>query len=226
MNESSKTNRKLVTTDRKIITLCGSMKFFDLFIEKAKILTMNGYIVLLPFPFPENNVFADEDEAISCEILCSNLMIEKIKMADIVLVINKDGYIGENTEKNIKYAKEIGKEIRYIEQNVEQNIEKIGDVITLCGSMRFKELFKEIKNNLVSKGKVVLTPEIFDDPNPPELISEEQHEMYDKIHKKKIDLADVVYCINKGGYIGEDTMKEIEYAHHNGKHIEYLENSI
>ena len=47
--------------------------------------------------------------------------------------------------------------------------------------------------------------------------------MLDDMHKRKIDLADAIYVINVGGYIGESTRSEIEYALRNGKTIEYLE---
>lgn len=47
--------------------------------------------------------------------------------------------------------------------------------------------------------------------------------MLDDMHKRKIDLADSIYVINVGGYIGESTRSEIEYAEQNGKKIIYLE---
>ena len=37
-------------------------------------------------------------------------------------------------------------------------------------------------------------------------------EMLDDMHKRKIDMADEIYVINVGGYIGESTRSEIEYA--------------
>jgi len=45
----------------------------------------------------------------------------------------------------------------------------------------------------------------------------------DELHFRKIDLADEVLVINIGGYIGENTRKEIEYAESTGKPVEYLE---
>ena len=47
--------------------------------------------------------------------------------------------------------------------------------------------------------------------------------MLDKIHKQKIDMADLVFIINKNGYIGESLRSEIKYAIKTGKPIEYLE---
>ncbi len=48
-------------------------------------------------------------------------------------------------------------------------------------------------------------------------------EMLDDMHKRKIDMADSIYVINVGGYIGESTRSEIEYARKTGKGVEYME---
>lgn len=48
-------------------------------------------------------------------------------------------------------------------------------------------------------------------------------EMLDDMHKRNIDMADPIYVINVGGYIGESTRSEIEYAQNHGKKISYLE---
>lgn len=47
--------------------------------------------------------------------------------------------------------------------------------------------------------------------------------MLDDMHKRKIDMADEIYVINMGGYIGSSTRSEIEYASATGKTIHYLE---
>ena len=49
-------------------------------------------------------------------------------------------------------------------------------------------------------------------------------EMLDDMHKRKIDMADEIFVINVGGYIGDSTKSEIEYAIKNGKKVNYLEN--
>ena len=48
-------------------------------------------------------------------------------------------------------------------------------------------------------------------------------EMLDDMHKRKIDMADEIYVINVGGYIGESTRSEFEYAKKNGRGVRYLE---
>ena len=47
--------------------------------------------------------------------------------------------------------------------------------------------------------------------------------MLDDMHKRKIDMADSIYVINVGGYIGDSTRSEIEYAKKHGKEVQYLE---
>ena len=47
--------------------------------------------------------------------------------------------------------------------------------------------------------------------------------MLDDMHKRKIDMADEIFVINVGGYIGASTRSEIEYAAAAGKAIRYLE---
>jgi hypothetical protein len=43
------------------------------------------------------------------------------------------------------------------------------------------------------------------------------------MHKRKIDMADEIFVINVGGYIGSSTASEIKYAQATGKPIKYLE---
>jgi hypothetical protein len=45
----------------------------------------------------------------------------------------------------------------------------------------------------------------------------------DELHKRKIDLADEVLILNVGGYIGDSTRSELEYARAKGKVIRWLE---
>ena len=47
--------------------------------------------------------------------------------------------------------------------------------------------------------------------------------MLDDMHKHKIDMADEIFVINVGGYIGDSTKSEIEYARQTGKLVKYLE---
>ena len=96
-------------------------------------------------------------------------------------------------------------------------------VITLCGSTRFKEQFLEAQKRLTLAGNIVISVGLFGHSGDDEVWTEGTKEMLDDMHKRKIDMADGIYVINVGGYIGSSTRSEIEYAKMHGKTIEYLE---
>ena len=96
-------------------------------------------------------------------------------------------------------------------------------VVTLCGSTRFKEQFLEAQKRLTLDGNIVISVGLFGHSGDEEVWTEGTKEMLDNMHKRKIDMADSIYVINVGGYIGESTRSEIEYATRNGKEVEYLE---
>ena len=96
-------------------------------------------------------------------------------------------------------------------------------VITLCGSTRFKDQFIEAQKRLTLEGNIVISVGLFGHSGDDEVWTEGTKEMQDKMHKRKINMADAIYVINVGGYIGESTRSEIEYAIRNGKEVRYLE---
>ena len=98
-------------------------------------------------------------------------------------------------------------------------------VITLCGSTRFKEQFLEVQKRLTLEGNIVISVGLFGHSGDDEVWTEGTKEMLDDMHKRKIDMAEAIYVINVGGYIGESTRSEIEYAKRNGKEVRYLEGS-
>lgn len=95
------------------------------------------------------------------------------------------------------------------------------NVITLCGSIRFKNEFMKVQEELTLDGNIVFTPNFFN--NLKGEINAETKKMLDEMHRQKIDMSNEIYVINCGGYIGESTKSEIEYAKANGKKISYLE---
>jgi len=97
-------------------------------------------------------------------------------------------------------------------------------VITLCGSTRFKEQFLEAQKRLTLEGNIVISVGLFGHSGDEEVWNEGTKEMLDDMHKRKIDMADAIYVINVGGYIGSSTRSEIEYAKKQGKQVLYLEN--
>ena len=97
-------------------------------------------------------------------------------------------------------------------------------VITLCGSTRFKDDFERINRELTLAGNIVISVGCFGHAG--DTFSDEQKIMLDDIHKRKIDMADAIYVINKGGYIGASTRSEIQYALRLGKQIIFMEDDL
>jgi len=104
-------------------------------------------------------------------------------------------------------------------------------VITLCGSTRFKDEFVEINKKLTLEGNIVISVGLFGHSGDNEVWENmdegtltKTKEMLDDMHKRKIDMADEIFVINKNGYIGSSTKSEIEYAIQTGKKVNYLEN--
>ena len=96
-------------------------------------------------------------------------------------------------------------------------------VITLCGSTKFKEEFMTVQKRLTLEGYIVISVGLFGHSGDAEVWEEGVKEMLDDMHKHKIDMADEIYVINVGGYIGSSTMSEIEYAKSKGLPINYYE---
>lgn len=104
-------------------------------------------------------------------------------------------------------------------------------VITLCGSSRFKEEFFKVQKDLTLKGNIVISLGVFGHSGDDEVWENMDEgtltnikKMLDDMHKRKIDMADEIFVVNVGGYIGESTKSEIEYAKIHGKKVNYLEN--
>ena len=97
-------------------------------------------------------------------------------------------------------------------------------VITLCGSTKFKEQYLEAQKRLTLDGNIVISVGLFGHSGDNEVWTEGTKAMLDDMHLRKIDMADEIFVINVGGYVGESTRREIEYALKNGKAVRYLEN--
>lgn len=103
-------------------------------------------------------------------------------------------------------------------------------IVTLCGSTKFKKEFLEIQKKLTLLGYIVISVGLFGHSGDNEVWENmdegtltKTKSMLDDMHKRKIDLSDMIYVINVGGYIGESTRSEIEYAISTGKEVHYLE---
>lgn len=101
-------------------------------------------------------------------------------------------------------------------------------IVVLCGSTRFYEAFQKANYEETLAGKIVLSVGFFmhstNEVHGGHLhCTDEQKVKLDELHKRKIDLADEVFVLNVGGYIGSSTRSEIEYAQAYRKPIKYLE---
>ncbi len=97
------------------------------------------------------------------------------------------------------------------------------NIITLCGSTKFKELFIAENKRLTLEGNIVLSVALFGHSGDDIVWTDNIKERLDSIHKGKINISDEIYVINPNGYIGESTRNEIKYALLNNKKIKYLE---
>lgn len=95
--------------------------------------------------------------------------------------------------------------------------------MTLCGSTRFKDEYLAVQKRLTLEGNIVISVGLFGHSGDDEVWTEGTKAMLDDMHKRKIDMADEIFVINVGGYIGESTRSEIEYARTHGKVVKYLE---
>lgn len=103
-------------------------------------------------------------------------------------------------------------------------------VITLCGSTRFRDAFMEAQKRLTLEGNIVISVGLFGHSGDHEVWENmdegtltKTKEMLDDMHLRKIDMADEIFVINVGGYIGASTRREIAYAERTGKAVRYLE---
>ena len=95
--------------------------------------------------------------------------------------------------------------------------------ITLCGSTRFKDDYIRVQKELTLAGNIVISVGLFGHQGDDEVWEDGVKEMLDDMHLAKIDMADEIFVINPGGYIGASTKREIAYASAKGKKISSLE---
>jgi DnaJ-class molecular chaperone len=105
---------------------------------------------------------------------------------------------------------------------------KMPRIVCLCGSTKFYEHFQRANYNETMAGRIVLSVGFF--PHSSKKAhgqklgcTEREKKKLDRLHKRKIDLADEVLVINVKGYVGSSTRSEIEYAKKTGKKIRWLD---
>jgi len=98
-------------------------------------------------------------------------------------------------------------------------------IICICGSTRFIGEWNFWRRELTETGHIVLAIEVVTTQTAdtdPQHARPELKRVLDELHLRKIDLADEVFILDVGGYIGESTKHEIEYAKAHNKPIYFL----
>ena len=96
-------------------------------------------------------------------------------------------------------------------------------VITVCGSLKFENDIKYWAERLTLEGNCVLSI-IYPISTDLSVYTPDQRKIFAIAHYQRIDMSDAIFVINKNGYIGNSTQKEIEYAKARGKEVIFLEN--
>lgn len=102
-----------------IVCLCGSTRFKDAFVKAQLDETLAGRIVLTIGcnMKSDTEIFGHMSEA-EREVVkakLDKLHLEKILLADEVLILNVGGYVGESTARELAYARGLGKVIRFLD---------------------------------------------------------------------------------------------------------------
>ena len=108
----------------------------------------------------------------------------------------------------------------------QQTPQSAAKVVTLCGSTRFEAEFAEVNQRLTMDGCVVISLGMFSLPALPgydwTADSSDLKGRLGRVHFQKIRMADEVYVVDPGGYVGESTRREIAYAESLGTPVRYL----
>lgn len=94
---------------RKVVTLSGSLRFWNVILSTACNLSADGILVLAPFKDPrEDNLLTD------AKVMHDELHHQRIDMSDELHVINVNGYTGKSTRDEIIYAMSNNKPITFL----------------------------------------------------------------------------------------------------------------
>lgn len=98
-------------------------------------------------------------------------------------------------------------------------------IVCLIGSSRFYEDFKKVNYEETMAGHIVLSIGFHPGPTHGEGVgtTPATKEQLDQLHMRKIELADGVFVVNVGGYVGESTLRELHHAIMLKKPLRWLE---
>lgn len=101
-----------------IICLVGSTRFKQAWERTALREALKGNVVLTASAYPH----ADNLQLTQMQKdFLAEMHLRKIDLAEEVLVINVNGYIGESTNVQILYAKKHGKPVKYLVPNKDED---------------------------------------------------------------------------------------------------------
>lgn len=106
---------ELEAAHMKTACICGSMRFRQMMEQCAQELTLSGWIVVMPHVF---KLHVPEECAASLDAL----HLKKIDMAQKVVIVSKDGYMGKSTRHEYDYAKDRGKIIEFYDKPIMRDL--------------------------------------------------------------------------------------------------------
>lgn len=93
--------------------------------------------------------------------------------------------------------------------------------VCLIGSTKFEDIFRKLEYDLSIRGHIILSPLVYNQSGDKPGCGKEEKKILDLVQKEKIRQSDIVLVVDKDGYIGESTRKQIEYAELLKKRILY-----
>ncbi len=94
--------------------------------------------------------------------------------------------------------------------------------ICLIGSSKFESEFRKLEVDLSIKGYIVLSPLVYNQSGENPNCGKDNKKVLDLVQKEKIRQSDIVFVVDKDGYIGKSTKEQIEYARLLNKPLLYL----
>lgn len=102
-----------------ITCLCGSTRFGEAFAAQNLRLTLAGHIVLSVgcYVYGDDDLFAalSAEEQAATKRRLDALHLRKIDLADECLFLNQGDYLGESSLRELAYARQAGKKIKFLE---------------------------------------------------------------------------------------------------------------
>ena len=123
----------------KAVCLCGSFKFYQEMNKVEEILVRNDIKCIKPVPFPHED--PRKSRAREEEEIGTKEHIENVKQADIIYVVDKDGYVGRSTSVEIGVAYGLGKKIYAMERIKDPAVDILVDEV-----LSPEELVSKIKH--------------------------------------------------------------------------------